>query len=117
MRGAANVADLAGADQVIKGAQSFLLRMSQRRTMELVQVNMIGLQALERIFAGFEDMVTGAASVIRQVTDVSKHFRRQDNPFPPVVLFQKRSGDSLTLPFGVYICRIEEVDSSLHSLL
>ena len=117
MRGAANVADLARADQVIERPQGFFLRMRQRRAVKLVQVNVIRLQALERVFTGFDDVIACATAIIRLVTNAPEHLGCQDNLVAQVVLFQKPAGDLLAFPCVVYVRGIEEIDPRIHSFL
>src|SRR5687768_5496592 len=117
MCGAAYIADLAGVDQIVKRAQGFFLRMSQGRAVKLVKVNLIGLQALERIFTGFDDMVACSASIIWQITNAPKHLSGQYNPLTQIVFFQELPSDSLALSFVVDICAVEKIDSGVHSLL
>src|SRR5512134_2615757 len=84
--------------------------------MELVEVNVICLQTLKRILAGFDDVVTGSASIIGQVSDASKHLGCQHNLLTQIVLFQKFSCDPLAITFVVDIGSIEKIDTAIHSL-
>jgi hypothetical protein len=91
--------------------------MSQWRAVELVKVNMIGLQALERIFTGFDNMVAGSACLVWQITDARENLGCQHNLVTQIVLFQEPSGDSLAFPFVVHIGGIEKIDASIYSFL
>ena len=50
--GAAGVADLAGVDQIVEGAQGFVLRREGVETVDLVEIDVIRPQAAETRVTG-----------------------------------------------------------------
>ena len=65
--GAADIADLAGADQVVKRAQRFLDRSHGVEAVKLEQVDVVGAEALQRPLAGVDEMVSRGADVVDAV--------------------------------------------------
>ena len=55
--GTAEVADLAGTDQVIGSAERFLDRRVRIGAVELVEVDVVEAQALEAFLGGFDDVL------------------------------------------------------------
>ncbi len=73
---------------------------------------MVGLQAAQRIFAGFKDVVARVAPLIGAGSHVPMHFCRQNDRIAPAVCLQGSADDILALTGIVYIGRIDEVDAA-----
>ena len=47
--------------------------------MDLVEINMVGLESPQRVFAGFDDMQTGVSAIIRSGAYRRMNFGRHNN--------------------------------------
>src|SRR5690606_7868221 len=65
--GAADVAHLAGADQIVHGAQRFLQWRERIGPMELVEVDEVGAEPLEALLAGLDQMLARQAALRHRI--------------------------------------------------
>src|SRR5258708_16643750 len=89
MRGTTSITNLPRTDQVIECAQGLILRMIQRRAMKLIEIYVVGLQTLKRIFAGFDDIVTACTTLIRVLSPPPMYLGFMHNLLPPNLFLQK----------------------------
>src|SRR5689334_7576499 len=86
--------------------------------MDLIQIDIIHLQALERLINGIQNMFAREAFIIDVVAHLSVNFGGNDHILSPdTQFFKKISGDALTLTGRVYICSIKKVDPHLEGAL
>ena len=76
---AADVADLALADQLLHRLPDLLPRRGAVDVVHLVQVDVIGLQPPQARLAGASDVVGGQPAVVRAESHRLVHLRRQDD--------------------------------------
>src|SRR5258706_14138691 len=117
MRGTTNITDFPGADQVIERTQSFILRMIQRWTMKLIQIYVVGLQTLKRIFAGFDNMVTACAALVGLISHAAVYLGCQHNLLTQILFLQKFSCNPFALTLVIYICSIKKINPTFNRLL
>jgi hypothetical protein len=80
--GEADVADLAGGDQVVERSQGLLDRGAAIPAVQPVKVNVVGLQAPQRLLElGDECLAAGAAAVGVAGVEVGEELRAQHGAF------------------------------------
>lgn len=72
--GAADVADFAGADEVIQDVHSFFDGRFGVEAVELIEVDVVGLQTFELSFDGFDEMEAAAADVVGALAEAEGGF-------------------------------------------
>lgn len=89
-------------------AERFLHRRIGIRTVQLIEIDVIGLQAAQAVLDRGEDVAPGETSVVRPVTCLAPHFRRQHDIVPATC--QRLADDLLRAPPAVDVRRVDEVD-------
>jgi hypothetical protein len=85
--------------------------------MELVKVDVIGLQAPQRVLAGFEDVVAAGARIVRQIAHTPIDFGCQHHLIAQIAILQKFSDNALAFSLVIDIGGIEKINASLHGFL
>ena len=62
--GAGDIANLAGEDEVVESLEGLFDRGKGVEGVEMVDVDVVGVEALERVVEGFGEVVAGAADVV-----------------------------------------------------
>ena len=112
--GGADVAHLAGTDQVVQRAQRLVDRRVGAGAVDLVKVDVVGLQAAQAGFALFDDVA--AAVAVRVGVIVVHHavdLGRQHHLLALAVALEGLAGDFLAAPAAVDVGRIQEVDAGV----
>ncbi len=92
--------------------------------MDLIEIDVVRLQTLQRIFAGANDIKTGMSMVVRPElcrivyaeawpTLTVIHFSRNQYLVPPAVLFDGLTNDLFAAAVGISIAGIDKIDSGL----
>ena len=96
--GAADVAHLARLDQCVQGAQRLLNGRVRVGRVDLVQVNVVGLQAAQAVLAGAQDVLAREALLVRRLAHGAPALGRQHDPFARPALGQPAAHDLLRPP-------------------
>ena len=115
-----DVAHLAGADQVVERAQRLVDRHGRLRAVDLVEVDIVGLQAAQRGLALGDDVaaiVAGGQDVV--VVHAAVYLGRQHDPVALAVALERLADDLLAAATIVDVGRIQKVDprSSARSMM
>ena len=117
-RAAADVAHLAGADQVVERAQGLVDRDVGLGAVDLVEVDPVGLEAAQRRFALLDDV---AARVALHVRVFGVHhavdLRGQDDVVAAAVALERLAGHLFAAADAVDIGGIDEVDALIERLV
>src|SRR5258708_7855523 len=81
----AYVPDLSGVDEVVQGAQGLVDRRRRVVSVQLVQVNVVGLEATQRGVEGGHDVLPGIAGVKGRRSGRYEAFGRHDETVPLTV--------------------------------
>src|SRR5208282_5572102 len=91
---AADVENLAFADELFHGLPDFVPWRRAFDVMHLVKVDAVGLQSAQAAFTGLLDMTGGKTAIVRAVTHVAEAFRGEDNLLASATaLFEPASDD------------------------
>ena len=78
--------------------------------MNLVDVNIVGMQAAETLVEFEKDSLTGQPSTIRLVTHGTVNFGGDDNGFAAGVCFQESSNNVFAFSTRINIGSVKEID-------
>ena len=109
--GAAGVADLTGADQILEGAQGFVEGREGVEVVGLVEIDVIGSKTAETRFAGFQNVAAREAGPVGAGFEPSEDFRRQDDVF--AARAQCLAEHFLRLAERVDVGRVEQVHARI----
>ena len=105
---------LVQSDQVIEGAQGFLLRMRQRRAVELVKVNVVGLQASQGLVHRAADVDGRQLRVVRQLAHLAEDLGGHHHAVARhLQVAQRLAGDALRQAAGIDVGGVHEVDAGI----
>ena len=118
----ADVEHLPVADENLHRLPDLFPRRLSVDVVHLVEIDVIGLQPLERAFAGLPDVKRGELRVVRSVAHWVVDLRREDDLLaPPAALREPASDDLLGPPFAalpaVDVGGVEEVDPEVERLV
>ena len=110
----ADVAHLAGADQVVEGAQCLVDGDVGLRPVDLVEVDVVGLQAAQARLALLDDVAAAVAQHVGvSVVHLAVHLGGQNDLGALAVALQRLAGHFFAAPAAVDVGRIEEVDAGV----
>ena len=114
VRGAPDVAHLAGVDELAERGERLLLRdVGERRAVQLVQVDAVGLQRLERPVARRDDVLTpvplGRVALAPRHADLGG----EHDVVAPAVRGERGADDPLALATGVHVGDVDHVDAAV----
>jgi hypothetical protein len=111
VRGGSDVADLALAHEIGQRTEGLLDIRRRARAVHLIQVDVIRLQAPQRILGLLHDPLPGAATLIGPVVHRHEELRRQHDVVaaPP----QGLAGDLLRHAAGIHVGGVDEVDPGI----
>src|SRR6478672_9926191 len=116
--GAADVADLSLLHQGVESAKRLFDRGHGIVAMDLVQIDMVGLQAAETGLHSVHNVAAGSADVIPPWTDAAIDLRRDHDILPcNVKVFQCLPENLFALALRVIVSRIKEVDAAVNRRL
>src|SRR3979411_3061652 len=116
--GAADVADLSLLHQGVESAKRLFNRGHCIVAMNLVQIDMVGLQAAETGLYSVHNVAARSADVISAWADAAIDLRRDHNILPrDVKVFQRLPENLFALTLRVIVRRIKEVDTSVNRCL
>ena len=112
--GGANVADLAGAHEVVEGAQGLVDRDLGTRTMDLVEIDVVGLEAAETGLGLFDDVAAGVAlgvgvGLVHRAVDLGG----EENAGALAVAGEGLADDFLAAAAGVDVGGVDDVDAGV----
>ena len=120
------VTDLSLPDHVVEGAQGFLDRRSRIPSVEIVDIDVVGLQTLQAFFQLLKDVVAGTTALIRAVEacawaasagNFDAHFGGDDDFAPLRGLADDLTDELLGMSICVDVRRIDEVDAEIEALM
>jgi len=101
-------------DECIQGAESFFHRRDRVVGVDLIEVDVVGLQAAEASFDGVHDMPARRAHIVTAGADSSEDFGGDDDVFArDLQILERLTKHRFALAFRVDIRSIEEVDAGL----
>jgi hypothetical protein len=110
VRARADVAHLALADQVVERAQRLVDRDAALRAVDLVQVDVVGLQAAEAVLTGLHDVEAGVPPGVGVgVVHLAVDLGRQKHPVPLAALLERHAGHRFRLAAPVHVRGVDEV--------
>ena len=112
-RRGAEVAHLAGVDQVAERLQRLLDRRRAIPAVDLVEVDVVHPEPPQARVALGEDRLARQPRPVRSVAHPAVHLGGDDQLVPAPVLGQRAADDLLARPGGVDVRRVEEVDPGL----
>src|ERR1700733_8645450 len=108
---AGDVADLAGVDEGIEGVEGLLNRREGVEAVHVVDVDVVGAEALEAGVALLENVLARGARVIGPLAHWEKRLRRDE----PSIAFalERLAEDLLGQTIGIAIGDVEKVDAGI----
>ena len=113
MGGAADVAHLARPDEVVEGAQGFVLGHVKVRAVQLVEVDAVDANALEGGLAGLDDVIPRAAPVVYFPAHGAIDLGGDHQPIPLPTGGDGLADDALAHAPVVHIGGVDEVDAGV----
>ena len=113
----ADVPDLARADEVVERAQRLVDRCVGIRTVELIEVDPVGLQTAKRRVARVDDVPTADAPIVDVVALRAVHLCRQDRPLALAVALERLTHDALALVRRVDVRGVDEVHARIQRVV
>src|SRR6185369_669718 len=113
--GRADVAHLAGAHQVVQRPQRLLDRRAAVGPVQLVQVDVVGFQALQAGLAGADDRAARSAEVVRSVAGAVAELGGDERL--PALALQRDAQSLFRLADAVTVGGVEVVDAQGERLL
>jgi hypothetical protein len=115
-----DVADLSLMDEIIERTERFVDRGRWIEPMQLIEVDVVGLQAAQGCVDCVENVLSGVAAVERCGPGASKAFRREDEAIPPSMKPATedllRAADSREIASErIDVRTVDEVDSPFRS--
>ncbi|MEJ7605704.1 MAG: hypothetical protein WKF37_05430, partial [Bryobacteraceae bacterium] len=83
-RRSAKVTNFAAADQIIESFQGFFDRSFVIEAMDLVEVDVIGLETAQAVFDSVHDVLAGQAALVGIVSHGVEDFGGDDDLFPRI---------------------------------
>ena len=116
--GRTDIDHLALLDEYFHGLPDLLPGCLAINMVHLVQVDVVGLQALERTFHGLADIQRRKQALVRPIAHVSVNFRGHDDFLTPSAALGKPApdnllGDALAFLAAIDVGGIKEVDAQL----
>jgi hypothetical protein len=111
-----DVADLARANQIVERAQRLVDRNLRLRAVQLIEVDPVGVEPLERRLAGFDQVPATQAARVRVLGVLGEESLRCEHDartFTP----QRFPDEPLARTGGVGVGRVDEVDAVLDRVL
>src|SRR4051794_24558267 len=105
--GAAGVADLAGADEIVKRAEGFIERREGVEVVGLIEVDVIGAEAAQAALAGFDEVAARESGFVGAGFEADEAFGGDDDILAQ--LAQRLTEDFLRLAEGIDIGSVEQV--------
>ena len=115
MRARADVAHFAAAHEVIQGAQGFFLVDVKIRAVDLIEVDGLDAQALQRCFACPQQMIAAVATVVGAFACGKMGFRGDDKLVAHAALGNQPSQHAFRCAFVVDIGGVDEIDTGVQS--
>src|SRR5208337_2748721 len=116
--GAADVADFALSDEAIEGAKSLFQRGNGVVAVDLVEVDIVGLEAAKAGFDGVHDVSARGAYIVAAGTDATEDLGRENNILAGDVEILEGLAEALfAFTFGIDVGRVEEVDAGIDARL
>ena len=109
----ADVAHLAGADEVVERAQRLVDGDVGLRAVDLVEVDVVGLQAAQAGFALLDDVAAAVAHVVGAFAHHAVHLGGEDDVVALAVALERLAGDLLAAAAAVDVGGVEEVDAGV----
>src|SRR5258705_12954751 len=114
----ADVADLALGDEGVKSAKSLFDRGDGGVRMDLVEIDVVCLEAAKAGFNGIHNVSTRGADVIAARADTRVNLRRKHDVLAGnFEILERLPKSRLTFTLRVYVCRIEEIDATVDRCL
>jgi hypothetical protein len=104
----AEVAELAGADEVGERAEGLVEVDGRVPAVDLVEVEVVGAEAAQRVLDRDHDPAAGAAAVVRVVVEGHEELRREHDVV--AASGEGLADDDLGLALGVDVGGVDEVD-------
>src|SRR6267142_3364141 len=114
----ADVADLALGDEGVERAKSLFDRGDGVVRMDLVEIDVVCLEAAKAGFNGIHNVSTRGADVIAARADTRVNLRRKHDVLAGnFEILERLPKSRLTFTLRVYVCRIEEIDATVDRCL
>ena len=108
---------MAVAHQLVQSAQGFFNGRGFVKTMHLVQVDMVKLQALHAGLDAVQDVAARQAAGVDAVCSLAKHFCRHHNAVARrFQVFEGLAGDFFRHSAGVHIGGVDEINACVNGL-
>ncbi len=113
--GAGDIADFSGGDEFVERAEGLFDGGGGVEGVEVVDVDVVGVEALEGAFEGLDEVIAGAADVVGAEVGAAEGGLGGEED---VLSLQVRDGfaeDDLAVAVGVDVGGIEEVTAGFHA--
>ncbi len=110
---AAEIADLAGPDEVVERPQRLLDRRARVEAVELEQVDMVGLEPAQGGLAGLDQVEAGGAHVVGAVAHPERGFGRDQHLIAPPL--DRLAQDRLGSAAGIGVGAVEHGDPGIEA--
>lgn len=110
---ATHVAHLSRALEVVKCTQGFLDRRDRIEGMDLIQIKVVGAEPAQRVFAGFDQVLTRQPDVVDPRAHAAKRFGGQQHLVTPAL--DRRADNLLAGALGVDVGGVYEVQPCLQA--
>lgn len=109
--GAADVTHLAGADEVVEGAQGFVEGRQRVEVVGLIEVDVIRTEAAQAILAGFDDVAAGESGFVGARLEAVEDLGGQDDLLAAGA--QRLAENLLGLADRIDIGGVEKIDAAV----
>jgi hypothetical protein len=112
--GDADVADLAMLDEGVEGTEGLFKGSNEVGAVDLVEVDVVGVEALEGGFDGVHDVAAGCAYVVAAGSGAAEGLGGNDDVFTgDVEVLERLAEHGLGLAVGVDVGGVDEVDAGV----